>query len=123
MLKIDTIENVIARDQWRYKNKDGKTVSAEIIVGKPFLFPLSKGEQESWVCPVFIETFTTRVISAVGAGPVESLLSAMTLVKAFFDMYQEHFVEKSGRDSKRPQAKSPAPRRKGRSPAGKRVML
>lgn len=93
-------------------------MSAEIVIGRPFR--LSHEEKESWVCPVFIETFTTRVISAIGAGPVEALLSAMTLVKAFFDMYQDHFIEKTDFDSKGPQAKTPGSRHKGRSPAGKR---
>jgi len=120
MLKIDTIEDVIARDRWSYKNNDGKILSAEIIVGRPFR--TNKEAKENWVCPVFIETFTTRVISAIGSGPVESLMSAMTLVKAFFDMYQEHFIEKTGFDSRGPQAKKPpGSRRKGRSPAGKRA--
>ena len=119
MLKIDAIENVIARDRWRYKKNDGKIVSADIIIGKPF--PLRSGEKESWVCPVFIETFTTRVISAVGAGPVESLLSAMTLVKAFFDMYQDHFVEKPGPESKRLPPKASSSRRQGRSRGSKQA--
>ncbi len=122
MIKIDTIENVIARDRWRYKKNDGKIMSAEIIVGKPFR--MRHEEKESWVCPVFIETFTTRVISAIGAGPVESLMSAMTLVKAFFDMYQDHFIERTALDQKiGPQAKAQVSRRKGRPPAGKRAKL
>lgn len=119
MLKIDEIEDVIARDRWSYKNNDGRTLSAEIVVGRPFR--TSKEGKESWVCPVFIETFTTRVISAIGSGPVESLMSAMTLVKAFFDMYQDHFIEKTGLDSRGTPGKPPGSRRKTRSPAGKQA--
>ncbi len=113
------IENIIAQDKWYYKNKDGKTVSAEIIIGKPS--QKLHEEKPCWVCPVYIETFTTRVISAVGAGPVEALLSAMTLVKAFFDMYQECFVEHVPPKPKEPQARTASLKRKRNSSVPKKV--
>jgi len=50
-------------------------------------------------------------------------MSAMTLVKAFFDMYQDHFIEKTGWDSRGTPGKPPGSRRKARSPAGKQAKM
>jgi hypothetical protein len=83
MIKIDSIKDVIARDTWPSTGKDGKTITHEIIVGRPFQIPNDK--HHNWVCPVMIEKFTSGIVTAYGVGPVDALMNAMTIVKAFSD--------------------------------------
>jgi hypothetical protein len=90
MIEIKEIENIIAQDMWSYKAADGKTVTCKIIVGSPFLIP--EDENHDWVCPVWIEGFTPRIVPAFGVGPVDSLMNAMTLVKQFFEKHKDNFT-------------------------------
>ena len=83
MIEIDDIRDVIARDTWTSTGRDGRTITREIIVGRPFQIPGDKNHD--WVCPVLIEKFTPRIVPAYGVGPVDALMNAMVLVKAFFD--------------------------------------
>jgi len=79
-MKIDKIEDPIAEDIWRYTNEEGNEIESKVIVGKP-----EKAIDKDWYCPVFIENFTSGVVTAYGVGPVDSLMNAMELVKNAFD--------------------------------------
>ena len=86
-MKITKITNVIARDKWISIGKNGVALTHEIIVGKPRLIPNDKNHD--WFCPVWIGNSTPRIIPAYGVGPVDSLMNAMTLVKAFSDKFDK----------------------------------
>ena len=81
MFQIEKITDVIAADDWSYKTSDGKTVVAHIEVGRPQLAP--DEYDGDWYCPVFIEGFTPRIVPAMGVGPVDALMNAITLVRTF----------------------------------------
>ncbi len=83
MKRISRIKDVIARDTWISRGKDGKGISHEIIVGRPFQIPSDKNHD--WVCPVSIGKFTSRIVPAYGVGPVDALMNAMALLKTFSD--------------------------------------
>jgi len=86
-MNIETIQDVVAQDTWESMEADGTAVSHEIIVGRPFRSP--DEEEEVWLCPVSIQNFTDRIVSAQGVGPVDALMNAMSLVKTLFDKIHE----------------------------------
>ena len=79
-LRFKTIERPIAEDRWSWKTAQGKNVVSRIVVGIPQPHP-----QGDWCCPVFIEHITEHIVPAMGVGPVDALMNAMTLVKTFSD--------------------------------------
>jgi hypothetical protein len=79
--KIDKIADPIAEDHWHYKTKDGKVVVARILIGRPAR--VTGDFEGDWFCPVSIEGFTDRVVPAMGVGPVDALMNAITLVRSF----------------------------------------
>jgi len=88
------IHNVIATDQWYFKQKDGSVSSSKIIVGRPR--PERKHKKDSdWICPVYIEGFATKVIRVMGVGQVDSLMNAMILVKSVFDEVKDRLIDGS----------------------------
>ncbi len=102
-MKIDNIKNVIVQDEWSYKTKSGESVTSKILVGRPFRIPDDKNRD--WICPVWIEHFTPGIVQAFGVGPVNSLMNAMTLVRAFFDKRKKAFTEdfnRTGEIKKKP---------------------
>src|SRR5258705_12594013 len=86
--KIDKITDVIAADDWSYKTRDGKGVVAHIEVGRPQRAP--DDPNGDWYCPVFIEGFTPRIVPAMGVGPVDALMNAITLVRTFGEKFGDH---------------------------------
>jgi hypothetical protein len=59
----------------------GRTRKARIAVGRPQRIP---GDPKSgWFCPVYVEGFTPHVTPAIGIGPLDSLMSAITVVRGF----------------------------------------
>jgi hypothetical protein len=92
MKRMPQISDVIAVDDWHFKRKDGKTTRSRVIVGRPR--PENKNKTTTdWVCSVFIEGVTPKVCKAMGVGPVDSLMNAMTLVKSHFDAIQGQLVD------------------------------
>lgn len=79
-LLFKTIEDTIAEDRWPWKTSKGKKMVSRIVVGKPQPHP-----QGHWCCPVFIEHITPHIVPAMGVGPVDALMNAMTMVKIFSD--------------------------------------
>ena len=91
MKRKPKIDNVIARDTWRYKRKDGTEIHATIIIGRPRLEKRNK-KNSDWACPVFIEGITPKTLKAMGVGSVDSLMNALILVKSFFDMIKDRLT-------------------------------
>ncbi len=79
--KVDTIADQIAEDVWSYADETGDEVKTRIIVGRPE--PIPEDGNGDWFCPVYIERFTPGVSSVGGVGPVDALMNALVLVKAF----------------------------------------
>ena len=92
MKRLPKISDVIAQDDWYYKRDDGSTYRTRIIVGRPR--PENRRSKSSnWFCPVFIEGITPKVCKAMGVGPVDSLMNALTLVKSRFDATKHLLVD------------------------------
>ena len=97
MFQIEKITDVVAADEWRYKTRDGKTVVAHIQVGRPQ--PAPDDPNGDWYCPVFIEGFTPRIVPAMGVGPVDALMNAITLVRKFSEQ-TGHFTPRASEHQK-----------------------
>ncbi|MBW3540833.1 MAG: hypothetical protein KY476_11230, partial [Planctomycetes bacterium] len=79
--KLDRIEDVIAADVWEYQDRSGRTVTSRIEIGRPQ--PIPDDEHGDFYCPVFVEHWSGRVVSAGGAGPVDALMNAVRFVRTF----------------------------------------
>jgi hypothetical protein len=88
---IDRIEHPIAEDTWRYKTQDGRVISSRLIIGKPS--KIKDDPNGDWICPVWIEHFTTKITAAYGVGPVDALMNAMIMVKSFFDKHKDSLTD------------------------------
>ena len=98
MRRLPKISDIIAQDDWYYKRQDGSTYRTRIIIGRPR--PENRRKTTSdWFCPIFIEGITPRVCKAMGVGPVDSLMNALTLIKNRFDA-TKHLLVSLGSESK-----------------------
>jgi hypothetical protein len=81
---IEKIDDIVAEDTW----DDDKGNRRKLIVGYPHIIPVDAGKpRPTWFCPVYIEGFTNGVRPVFGAGPVDALMNAMTLVRSFFGSF------------------------------------
>jgi hypothetical protein len=80
--ELERIDDIIAEDVWSYE-RDGTFKTSRVTIGRPM--PWSDNEHGDWVCRVDIEGFTEEVQAVAGVGPVDALMNAITLVKAFAD--------------------------------------
>jgi hypothetical protein len=80
---FDVVDDPIAEDKWSYRDSNGDTKVSRITIGRPRQWP--KEQRGDWLCPLEIEHFTDGVHAIVGVGPVDALMNAMGLVKAFAD--------------------------------------
>ena len=81
---IDTIEDVIAEDTWEEREGDRR----RLIVGRPQIIPADAGKSApTWYWPVYIESITDGNRPVYGAGPVDALMNAMTVVHQLFDAF------------------------------------
>lgn len=80
---FDVVDDPIAEDKWSYFKSTGEATVARIAVGRPR--PWSNHPRGDWLCPVQIDDFTEGVLGVAGVGPVDALMNAMALVKAFAD--------------------------------------
>jgi len=78
--EIDSVDDPIAEDHWAYRD-DGQQKIAQVIIGKPQ--PAEGDPNGDWMCPIFIEHFTDRIVPVMGVGPADALRNAMTLVQEF----------------------------------------
>ena len=77
------MEDPIASDVWTYTDGKGRTRKARVAVGKPQTIP--NDPNGDWFCPAYVEGFTPHVIPAIGVGPLDSLMNAITIVRGFQD--------------------------------------
>jgi len=75
------VRDRIADDRWSYRTADGKEMTSRITVGRPYRWPGSR--RQDWICLILIEGFTDGVVTIAGVGPVDSLMNALGMVKAF----------------------------------------
>lgn len=80
---LDRVDDPVAEDIWSYADDSGESRVSRIAIGRPQPWP---GDvQGDWLCPIEIEHFTDGVRGIVGVGPVDALMNAMGVVKAFAD--------------------------------------
>ena len=81
---VDKIDDVVAEDTWG--NKDGNR--RKLIVGRPQIVPVDAAKPHpTWYCPIYIEGVTSGIRPIFGAGPVDALMNAMTVVRSFFHSF------------------------------------
>ena len=78
--EFNSIDDPVAEDHWSYIEEGGEKV-ARLAIGRPQLAP--DDPNGDWVCPVFIEHFTDRIVAVIGVGPIDALKNAMVLVREF----------------------------------------
>lgn len=78
--EVDSIDDPIAEDRWAYHEKGQRKV-AQVVIGKPQ--PAKDDPNGDWMCPVFVERFTDRIVPVLGVGPVDALKNALTIVAEF----------------------------------------
>ena len=77
------IEDPIAEDVWSYNDGGGAERKSLVRIGRPRPWP---GDPNGdWFCPFEVEHFTDGVRTAVGVGPVDALMNAVSIVRAFAD--------------------------------------
>ena len=81
--RYDEIEDAVAQEQWSYVDSSGEATTSRITIGRPR--PWSSDVQGEWLCLIEIEHRLDGVQPVFGAGPVEALMNAMDVVKAFAD--------------------------------------
>ncbi len=81
--EFKAVDDPVAEDTWSYVDSGGKTRVSRIRIGRPCRWP--ENIHGDWLCPVEIEHFTDGVRAIVGVGPVDALMNAMGVVKAFAD--------------------------------------
>jgi hypothetical protein len=106
-----SVTEPIASDVWTFNDAAGKRRTTRIEVGIPRRIPNDKNED--WFCPVFIDGWTPHVVPAMGVGPVDSLMNAITLIRSFHE--QIAWLQISHRTSK--------PRRRRKWPRAGRLLL
>lgn len=94
------ISEPIADDDWSYIGADGKRVTSRVVVGKPQRWP--NDSQGDWICPVSIDDFTDGVSAVAGVGPVDALLNAMSIIRAFVDQIGRFTPRAANRVEARP---------------------
>ena len=85
--KRRSVARPIASDTWTYTDRAGQEHAVTLQVGKPQ--PIPGDEQRHWFCPVYVEGWTPHVIPAIGIGPFDSLMNALTVVRSF----REHVAD------------------------------
>ena len=81
--RLRSVSKPIASEIWTAKDAKGRRRTVRVEIGKPRQVP--RDANGDWFCPVFIEGFTGHVIPAMGVGPVDSLMNAVTLVHSFLE--------------------------------------
>jgi hypothetical protein len=84
--RFESITDPVAVDRWECK-KAGRTFTVTVQVGRPV--PVEGDPNGDWCCPVFIESFTDRVVPAMGVGPVDAMLNATLLIRRFAEDLDE----------------------------------
>ena len=79
--RFEPVTDVIAEDAWSYTTKEGSPKTSRILIGRPR--PWAYNSRGDWICPIEIEGFTGGTRAIAGVGPVDALMNAIGVVKAF----------------------------------------
>ena len=91
--KRRTIARPIASDTWTYTDAEGRKHVATLLIGRPQRVPGDK--QRAWFCTVYVDGWTPHVMPAIGVGPLDALMNALTVVRSFREHVAGlHIVEK-----------------------------
>jgi len=72
---------IVAEDSWSYTTKEGTRQISRVIIGRPRPWPNDKNGD--WLCPIQVEHLTDGIRAIAGGGPVDALMNALGMVKAF----------------------------------------
>ena len=98
-----SIADPVAEDTWTFKDLKGRKRTIVVAVGKPR--PIADDPKEDWCCPIFIGGWTPHVRPIFGIGPIDSLMNAVGVVKAFYEMIgHEHAALVMARGRKQPRS-------------------
>jgi hypothetical protein len=78
-----SVTDPIASDTWTVKDDKGRQRTVRVEIGRPQ--PVPDDPNRDWFCAVFIEGFTGHVTPAMGVGPIDSLMNAVTFVRTFVE--------------------------------------
>jgi hypothetical protein len=113
MRRLPRISDVIAQDDWRYKRSDGSAYRTRIIIGRPR--PENRRTEPSdWLCPIYIEGVTEKVLNVMGVGPVDTLMNALSLVQRHFDTTKQQLEDLGPKTISKRTRRSTTTRRKRR---------
>ena len=79
--KFKHVTDVVAEDSWSYTTKEGTPRISRVTIGRPRPWP--NDNHGDWLCPLEIEHFTDGIRAIAGVGPVDALMNAIGMVKAF----------------------------------------
>jgi hypothetical protein len=79
--RFEHVTDVIANDSWSYTTKEGTPKISRLVIGRPR--PSPNESHGDWICPMEIEHFTGGARAVAGVGPVDALMNAIGVVKAF----------------------------------------
>jgi hypothetical protein len=115
--KFRRVVDVVAEDHWSYTTKEGIPKISRVTIGRPTPWPAD--DHGDWLCPLEIEHFTDGIRGIAGVGPVDALMNAIGIVKAF----AEEIEPFTPRAHKALAGQSPAVARKpARRPTGRRAV-
>jgi hypothetical protein len=73
----------LLEDVWELKGPEGPR-PAKILIGKPTPFREPRTGNELYACAFFVEGATKEIITAVGTGPLNALISASIAIRRIF---------------------------------------
>jgi hypothetical protein len=80
--RLEDVE-VLLEDTWEIGDGENER-SVKVTIGRPVSFSDPKSGKELFACPFFIEGKTERVVTAVGLGPLNALMSACVAIREIF---------------------------------------
>ena len=78
-----SVSNPIACDTVTFRDAKNRKRSARVEIGQPQ--PIPEDPDHDWFCPLFIEGWTLHVVPAIGIGPLDSLMNAVTVLRGFHE--------------------------------------
>jgi hypothetical protein len=73
----------LLEDAWELEGTDGPRF-AKILIGKPTPFRDPRSGKELHACAFFVEGATKHIVTAVGGGPLNALISACIAIRRIF---------------------------------------
>ena len=74
---------ILIEDVWELEHAGGPR-SARITIGRPSSFRDPGTGAELFACPFYVEGATDNIVTAVGEGPLNALMSAVVAIRRIF---------------------------------------